>query len=143
MKTQLMTSLGALSRALPATFIAALLPAFLLLLATQPGHAGSATWAENASYAYDDAANWTPQTVPNGPADTATFATSVQTFVYLSDGDTIELNGITFNPGADAFTTELFAAQTTLTFSGAGIVNNSGVVQTFVATGASNGAGYF
>jgi len=144
MKTQPTTSItGQLSRSLRATFVAALLPAFLLLFTTQPSHAGSATWAENASYAYDEAANWTPQTVPAGRSDTATFATSVQTFVYLSDGESIELNGFTFNPGADAFTMSVAAAYTYLTFSGVGIVNNSGVVQTFWASGASDGAGYY
>ena len=114
MKTELTTSRpGAVSRALRTTFTA-LLPAFLLLFTTQPGHAGSATWAENASVYYDEAANWTPQTVPDGRSDTASFATSVQTFVYLGDGDTIGLNGITFNPGADAFTIAVSAADTYL-----------------------------
>ena len=117
--------------------------ALLTTLCVISSRAGSATWAQNASYAWDDAADWTPQTVPDGPSDTATFATSAQTFVYLSDGDTIEVNGITFDPNANAFTIAVSAAYTTLTFSGAGIVNNSGVVQTFVADGASDGAGYF
>src|SRR5438105_14716801 len=90
-------------RASRITFIGTLLPALLLLLTSQPSYAGSATWAQNASYSWDEAADWTPQTVPDGPSDTATFATSAQTFVYLSDGDTIDVNGITFDPGASAF----------------------------------------
>ena len=40
-------------------------------------HAGSATWSANPINGnWNTAANWMPNTVPNGPADTATFATS-------------------------------------------------------------------
>ena len=68
-------------------------------------------------------------TVPNGPADIATFGSSSVTDISPS-ADT-EVNGIVFNPGASAFT--ITASPTgILTISGAGIINNSGVVQNFV-----------
>ena len=52
--------------------------AFLPTLATV--HAGSATWnLHPTSGDWDTAANWTPATVPNGPADIATFSTSSAT----------------------------------------------------------------
>lgn len=44
------------------------------------------------------AANWTPNTVPNGPADVATFGVSNTTGITL-DAST-QLSGIVFNPGA-------------------------------------------
>ena len=52
--------------------------AFLPTLATV--QAGSATWnLHPTSGDWDTAANWTPATVPNGPADIATFSTSSAT----------------------------------------------------------------
>ncbi len=45
-----------------------------LLSAASTAFAGSATWNLNpTSGDWNTAANWTPATVPNGPADTATF----------------------------------------------------------------------
>src|SRR6266550_5934954 len=75
----------------------------LVLLTASSTFAGSATW--KVSPTTDDwntAANWTPRTVPNGPLDTATFASSRQTGVFFAS-DT-EVNGIVFKPGASAFT---------------------------------------
>src|SRR6266576_3851590 len=104
----------------------------LILSTASSTFAGSATW--KASPATDDwntAANWTPRTVPNGPADTATFSRSNQTGVFIAL-DT-EVNGIVFNPRASAFT---IASEPTLTpaltVSGPGVTNNSGIVQNFV-----------
>ena len=66
---------------------------------------------------------------PNGPANTATFATSNITGPVISQ--TTEVNGIVFNPGASAFTiTSPFFA---FTISGVGITNNSGITQNFVS----------
>ena len=65
--------------------------------------AGSATWDLNpGSGDWNTATNWTPATVPNGPADTATFALSNTTSVSLS-ADT-EVDTIMFNPGASVYT---------------------------------------
>jgi autotransporter-associated beta strand protein len=95
----------------------------VLMVATV--HAGSATWNSNpGSGDWNTSANWTPATVPNGPGDVATFATSAQTAVSISNGVTVD--GITFSPGASAYTISYI---TTLIFDGAGIVNNSGAIQ--------------
>src|SRR6266571_6079444 len=74
----------------------------LLLLIVQTAYAGSATWKTNPiNNSWNDARNWTPETVPNGPGDVATFATSGITSIFLSD---IEVSEIVFNPGASSFT---------------------------------------
>ena len=113
-----------------AASITALLPAVLLLLGIQASRAGSATWNLNpTSSDWNTAANWTPATVPNGPTDIATFASSSRTNLLISAG--VEVNSIVFDPGADAFTIKNAPGQL-LTISGAGITNNSGVVQNFV-----------
>jgi len=90
--------------------------------------AGSATWKANpGSGTWNTAANWTPATIPNGAADTATFAFSNITRVFFA-ADT-EVNGIVFNAGASPFT---FINQApTVTISGKGITNNSRIVQNF------------
>ena len=67
-------------------------------------HADSATWNLNpTSGDWNTAANWTPNTVPNGPDDIATFGVSNQTDITLSITAT-EVNELIFNPGASAFT---------------------------------------
>ena len=118
-------------------FVARLLPAFILMLSIQSIQADSATWKSSpASGDWNRATNWMPQTIPNGPSDTATFATSSTTSVSLSANT--EVNGIVFNAGASAFT--ITAVPTlTLTVSGAGITNNSGVTQNFVTATDING----
>jgi len=128
---------GALPRFLRATFIAGLLPTLLLLLSIQSGRAGSAAWKTTpAGGDWNTAGNWTAGGPPNGSADTATFASSNVTSV--SDSLNTEVNGIVFNAGASAFTiavTTTPTLQPTFTISGAGITNNSGVVQNIMATG--------
>jgi len=111
----------------------------LLLLSTaSSSFAGSATWqASPATGDWNTATNWMPNTVPNGPSDTATFALSNTTGVSLS-ADT-EVNGIVFNPGASAFTIAT-SPGFQLTISGVGITNNSGIAQNFVAAVDSNGS---
>ena len=104
----------------------------LLLSTMSSSFAGSATWkASPATGDWFTATNWTPTTVPNGPADTATFASSNKTRPFIAFN--AELNGIVFNPGASAFTImNALGTSPTLTISGAGITNNSGIVQHFV-----------
>jgi autotransporter-associated beta strand protein len=106
------------------------------LLALPKGYAGSATWNLNpTSSDWNTAANWMPNTVPNGPADTATFAVSNLTGISISAGT--EVNTIVFDPGANAFT--ITAGQFfTLNISG-GITNNSAVTQNFVADTDASG----
>src|SRR4249919_3539755 len=106
---------------------ALLLCGLLLLTLNAPAQAGSATWNLNpGSGNWNTAANWTPATVPNGPADTATFGVSNITDVSLSAA--IEVEGIVFGVGASPYT--ISAAQA-LTISGTGIVNNSGAEENF------------
>lgn len=91
--------------------------------------AGSADWNLNPTSAdWNTAVNWTPATVPNGPADTATFASSAVTDVSISAR--VQVNGIAFDPGAEAFTINNQPG-VVLTLSGAGITNSSGVLQNF------------
>src|SRR2546430_6181217 len=101
----------------------------LLVSIASSSFAGSATWkATPANTDWNSAANWIANGPPNGPADTATFATSNKKRPVISQ--TTEVNGIVFNPGASAFTiTSPFFA---FTISGVGITNNSGIVQHFV-----------
>ena len=113
---------------------ALLLCGLLLLVPNAPAQAGSATWNLNpTSGDWTDAANWTPETVPNGPTDVATFGVSNLTDVSLSSDDipSYELDSIVFAPGASAYTITLTLVYP-LTISGAGIVNQSGVIQSFV-----------
>ena len=114
------------------------LPVALTLALAIHVHAGSATWNLNpANKDWNTASNWTPATVPNGPADTATFEISNKRAVSVTDNT--EVNAIVFNPGASAFSisssTNVNGIAPQLTISGTGVTNNSGVVQNFVAVG--------
>src|ERR1044071_1106438 len=89
------------------------------LLSAHLTHAGSATWNLNpVDHDWNNPANWTPQTVPNGPNDVATFGHSNITAVSISTG--AEVNAITFDPGASAFTVTV-PSTLMLTVSGTGI----------------------
>jgi hypothetical protein len=112
------------------TFLMAAATLLLLRSAPSTTFAGSATWqSAPASSDWNTAGNWTAGGPPNGPADTATFATSTQAAVSISANT--EVNGIVFNAAASAFT---ITANPTLilTISGVGITNNSGITQNFV-----------
>jgi autotransporter-associated beta strand protein len=67
--------------------------------------------------------------VPNGPTDIATFDISSVTHVNLQSS--IELDSMIFDEGASSYTIDT-GSQATLTLSGAGLVNNSGVTQTLL-----------
>src|SRR6266571_6077627 len=109
----------------------------LLFSTANSSFAGSATWlASPTTGDWNTAGNWTPGGPPNGPADTATFASSTVTGVSLSLNT--EVNGIVFNAGASAFTITA-PPLLTLTLSGVGITNSSGIMQNFVTT--INGSG--
>jgi autotransporter-associated beta strand protein len=102
-------------------------------------HAGSATWSSTpGSGNWNAPSNWTPATVPNGAADIATFSSSATTSLSLSAN--AQVSGTVFNAGASAFTITA-PLLSTLTFSGIGVTNNSGVTQTFVVDGAGGGSG--
>jgi autotransporter-associated beta strand protein len=102
--------------------------------------AGSATWSTApANGNWNSAANWSPVTVPDGPADTATFESS-SIFNVLISADT-DVNGITFTPLAHLTHYFITVSPTqTLTISGTGITNDSGSAQRFVT--ASDGSGH-
>jgi len=102
--------------------------------------AGSATWDTTpATGDWNTPGNWTPPTVPNASTDTATFAQSNTTSVSISAPT--EVNGIVFNAAAAAnpFTISV-PDGLTLTISGVGITNNSGVTQSFGNFGTVTGA---
>ncbi len=104
--------------------------ALLFWAAQRHSLAGSATWGQNpSSGAWNRAANWTPQTVPNSETDVATFGASSQTNVSNKSAD-IDLDSLVFNIGAPPYTITLDISG--YFFSGAGIVNNSGSMQSFV-----------
>ena len=65
--------------------VAAAISSILILLLSTIAQAGSATWdLDPMSGDWNTAANWTPTTVPNHPADTATFGLSNTTDVAIS-----------------------------------------------------------
>ena len=123
----------------PVAFVTGIFPAFVLTLCIDTTFAGNAQWDLNPSSGNrNTAANWTPMTVPNGSADTATFALSNNKNVSISVNT--EVNGITFTVAATNPYTITASPSLTLTISGTGITNNSGTIQNFVtaAGGASN-----
>ena len=91
-------------------------------------YAISAQWdLDPISGDWNTATNWTPDRVPNGPADVATFGLSNTTDVSISANT--EVNGITFTSAATNSYTITASPGLTLTISGAGIANNSGVIE--------------
>jgi autotransporter-associated beta strand protein len=113
--------------------------AFLFLVFAANAQAGSATWNLNpGSGDWNTAANWTPNTVPNSPSDTATFGSSSNTQISVSANT--EINTLSFNPGADPYTITPDPG-VTLTISGLGASNNSGMMQNFVSGGDNDERG--
>ena len=92
--------------------------------------AGSSTWSDDpATNDWNTGANWVPHTVPNGPADVATFGTSNLPEISLSA--TVRVASIGFNVGADAFRISVNPLGQ-LAITGTGITNDSGIEQNFV-----------
>jgi autotransporter-associated beta strand protein len=131
-----------------------LLAVVAILATAQTLYGGSATWNLNpVNNHWGKAANWTPATVPYGDNDVATFGASNVTDIMLGDTPdgyaTTVVAEISFAQGASAYTIILSPlAQngyfTQLVFMGAGITNNSGVVQNFVAaTSSTRNSGQF
>jgi autotransporter-associated beta strand protein len=111
--------------------------AILIALVPATSHAGSATWQVSPiSNDWNTAANWMPNTVPNGPADVATFLLSNVNEVSVSANTTV--SSIVTNSGG--FTITASPGQR-LSVSGSGIANNSGIFQNLVA--AATPAGLF
>ena len=98
--------------------------------------AGSATWNQNPTGGdWNTAANWTPQTVPNASSDIATFGASNVTDLSITNAS-VELDSAVFNSGAPPYTLTIQIYN--LLFYGAGIVNNSGLVQSIVTPTVNN-----
>lgn len=122
------------------TPVAAALRCSLIFLVSAVAYADSAQWNLNPrSGDWDTATNWRPIGVPNGPADISTFALSNTTNVSISENT--EVNGIIFTSAATNPYTVTASPELTLTISGVGIKNNSGIAQKFVT--AVDGSGNF
>ena len=129
---------GSNPRLVRKTFLQTILAVVLSVLVPIVAHASSATWDLNpGSGDWNTAANWTPMTVPNGPADIATFALSNTTNVSISANT--EVNAITFTPAATNPYTITASAAWTLRITGTGITNNSGSTQHFITAVGANG----
>ena len=117
---------------LPLWLITAGLATILMLSAqTSMAQHGSATWlASPPNNIWGDPLNWTSGGPPNGPSDTATFANSNS---LSPDAEFIEVNGIIFSSGASAYG---IATATSLTISGVGITNLSGITQNLGGSGS-------
>ena len=105
-----------------------LLAAALLLL-SQPGatFAGSSTWdLDPGSGDWNTATNWTPAAVPSGPADVARFALSNTTAVFHFGEHGGRRHHIYLDPAPNPYTITANPGLT-LTISGVGITNNSGI----------------
>ncbi len=102
-------------------------------------HADTATWSNNPfTEDWNTAANWEPATIPNGSTDSAIFGVSAGPAITIT-GQPIEVAGLTFGPGASAFTIVVAAAYS-LDLSGAGISNSSGQVQNLVIDASKLGS---
>ncbi len=130
----------------PSWLGAAIMAALSLIECTAFG--GSATWKLNPdSSDWATPANWTPATVPYGESDVATFGVSNTTDVVLGEApngtDSANPVGeIVFAAGASAYTITMVPVfdivfPTTLEFYGAGITNQSGLVQNFLAVNSN------
>ena len=120
------------------TLILAAIRCSLIFIVPTVTYAISAEWGlDPISGDWNTAANWTPMGIPNAPADTATFARSNTTSVFISANT--EVDGITFTPAAASSYTITASPGFKLTLSGTGITNDSGITQNFVT--AVDGAG--
>jgi autotransporter-associated beta strand protein len=111
--------------------------AILLILALAiQAYADSATWSLNpTNNDWDTAENWTPNTIPDGPDDDATFSQSSTTSVVVAA--TEEVRALIFALGADEFTITVNGQRNFFILTG--IVNDSGVNQTLVALADPSG----
>jgi autotransporter-associated beta strand protein len=113
--------------------VKSIVPASVIMLAIQASWAGSATWQVTPmDNDWNNPANWTAGGPPNGPSDTATFSLTQGPSVSVSTNT--EVNEVIFD--STPYTIEVpYPNGITLTISGAGITNESGVTQTFLVHG--------
>jgi autotransporter-associated beta strand protein len=105
--------------------------------AAKPAHAQNATWLLNpGSGTFNTATNWNPAVVPT---NTAIFGASNTTTILFAPFTTTSIGTLQFNPFAPAYTfvtsPNLF---TQIRITGAGIVNNSFNVPTFIIGNQAN-----
>src|SRR4051794_27242866 len=113
-----------------AALSSALLSGFICLINSSV-QAGSATWKlDPTNGTWNDAAKWTPNSIPNGATDVATFGLSNTTSISLSA--VTQVGAVVFNSGASAFSI-IAKGAVSLSFAGAGVTNNSGATQSFIA----------
>jgi autotransporter-associated beta strand protein len=143
---------GRRTKARPNGYAVPLWCGVLLLVSNIAALGRSATWNLNpASNDWSTATNWTPNTVPYGDTDIATFNVSNTTMVTVGDAPngtdaSHPIGEIVFAPGASAYTitmTPVFDVvfPTDVSFHGTGITNNSGVVQNFVTANSGGNKG--
>jgi autotransporter-associated beta strand protein len=99
-------------------------------LLTAAAHGQDATWLGGGPD-FSDPQHWSPQVVPTG---TAFFGTSGSTSLFFFQ--TTNVGGFTFNAGAPnySFNFDVPGAPNSLTFTGAGIQNNSSSIPRFSLT---------
>ena len=107
------------------------------LLAATSAHAQDATWLLNpGSGSFNTATNWNPAVVPT---NTAIFDASNTTFILFQPFTTTSVATLQFNSGAPAYS---FATSeglfTSISITGAGIVNNSSNAPTFIVGNQAN-----
>jgi autotransporter-associated beta strand protein len=107
------------------------------LLAALPARAQDATWSTApGSSNFNTAANWTPATVPTG---TAFFGASNTTSIAFQAFTTTSVGTLQFNPGAPAYSFSTPPAlSTSISITGAGIVNGSSNAPTFIIGNQAN-----
>jgi autotransporter-associated beta strand protein len=111
--------------------------AAVALLAATSAHAQNATWnATPSSGDFNTAANWTPATVPTG---TAFFGASNTTSITFQPFTTTSIGTLQFNPGAPAYSFITSPGlSTSISITGAGIVNGSSNAPTFIIGNQAN-----
>src|SRR5215467_1833256 len=107
------------------------------LLAAMPAYAQDATWLLNpGSSTFNTATNWNPAVVPTG---TAIFGASNTTLISFQPFTTTSIGTLQFNPDAPAY---FFATSdglfTSISVTGAGIVDNSASAPTFIVGNQAN-----
>jgi outer membrane autotransporter protein len=109
--------------------------AAVVLLAATSVHAQDATWLTvppSPLGNFNTAANWTPNVVPGSTTSTGTAFFGPSTITSLTITAPTTLGGFTFNAGAPAYSFSIpFPIGRTLTFTGAGIINNSSNAPSF------------
>lgn len=114
-------------------WIAAVCPVLITVATPRVSLAASAFWSASASTGdWNSASNWNPNTVPNGPNDTASFFNvSSQTQAAISVSTNTIVNALDYNNTARAYTITI-TPPLSFTISGAGITNGTQFMQNFV-----------